>query len=202
MKGKISRVLVSVLFLGLMLSAGLARAEVTLIPISGSQESAFHEDNDPGKVWMDEDGIRHIRGKTHYSIAQGVDDEGNVWTAEGWVTTSVNMDPATGTGNMSGHIDRYYTYRGLEGSFSGRIRATATDFVWYGEGNFTHATGDFVGWKVSGVTFSRPWPSPIATMEGFFKVPPGAEIPPGDLADKSLPAEEENTWGSLKALFR
>ena len=91
MKGKNCRILVSVLLLGLALSAGIAWAGVTLIPITGSQESAYHEDNDPGKVWMDENGIRHIRGKTHYSIASGTDDEGNIRTAEGWVTTNVNM---------------------------------------------------------------------------------------------------------------
>lgn len=202
MRGKNCRILVFVLLLGLVLSAGMAWAGVTLIPITGSQESAYHEDNNPGKVWMDENGIRHIRGKTHYSIAQGVDDAGNVWTAEGWVTTNVNMNPATGVGDMSGHIERFYTYRGLEGSFSGRIRATSTAYEWIGQGNFTHATGDFVGWKVWGVTFTRAWPSPIATMDGFFKVPPGAEIPPGDLPGKALPNDEESSWGTVKALFR
>ena len=197
MKRKIGGILGCCLALGLVLSASLTWAEVTLIPITGSQLSvADHPMNDPGTVWTDDNGITHIRNKVHWSVAEGTDDQGNVWTAEGYVRNNVNLNMATGEGDMSGYIHRYYTYLGREGYFSGRINAKSTNYVWIGKGTYPHTTGDFVGWKKVKVNFTRAWPSPIAYMEGFFKVPPGEDL------DKSLTEGELTTWDAVRAMYR
>ncbi len=193
MNRKIVLLFCSVLLVSLVLSAGVAWAQMTLVAIEGTQTGA---PIDPGKKWMDDNGVVHIRGKIHASFAEGYDEFGVPWAAVGVVETNVNMNPATGVGDMSGYSYRDYTYGDLEGSFSGRIRATSTAFRWEGQANFPHGTGDFAGWKVAKVTFSRGWSEQVTVMEGFFHIPPGGG------GEKSAPLDEPNTWGSVKALFR
>ncbi|MEN8007450.1 MAG: hypothetical protein ABFS42_10570 [Candidatus Krumholzibacteriota bacterium] len=167
---------------------------MTLVPIEGTQTG---QPIYPGEQWMDDDGVLHIRGKVHASFAQGQDIYGVPWTAAGIVENNVNMNPAMGTGDMSGFMYRDYTYGDLEGSFSGKITATSTAFRWIGEANLPHGTGDFAGGKITGVTFSRGWAEQVTQMEGFFHIPPER----GGGGDKSA-LEESSTWGSVKALFR
>jgi len=183
----------SVLLVSLVFTAGVAWAQMTLIPIEGTQTG---QPIYPGVQWMDDDGVLHIRGKIHASFAQGHDVNGVPWTAVGTVETNVNMNPATGIGDMCGYSQRDYTYGDLQGSFSGRIRATSTAFRWIGKANFPHGSGDFTGWKVARVDFSRGWAEQITVMEGFFHIPPGGG------GEKSAPLDESSTWGSVKALYR
>jgi len=122
---------------------------MTLVAIEGTQTGA---PIDPGKKWMDDNGVVHIRGKIHASFAEGYDEFGVPWAAVGVVEE--------------------------------------------GQANFPHGTGDFAGWKVAKVTFSRGWTEPVTVMEGFFHIPPGGG------GEKSAPLDEPNTWGSVKALFR
>lgn len=182
-----------VLLVSLVLSAGMVWAQMTLVPISGTQTGA---PIDPGVQWVDDDGVVHIRGKVHASFADGLDINGVPWTSVGYVKNNINMNPATGVGDMSGYCYREYVYGDMEGSLSGRFRATSTAFRWNGTANFPHGTGDFAGWKMAGITFTRAWPEVVTVMEGYF------HIPPTKGNDKAAPPEETSTWGSVKALYR
>ncbi|RKX31792.1 MAG: hypothetical protein DRP71_12925 [Verrucomicrobia bacterium] len=183
----------SILVLSLVFTVGVAWAQRTLIPIEGTQTG---EPVYPGERWMDDDGVLHIRGKIHTSFAEGHDINGVPWSAVGTVVTNVNMNPATGVGDMCGSTQRDYTYGDLQGSLSGKIRATSTAFRWIGEANFPHGTGDFAGWKLVRVNFSRGWKEQVTVMEGFFHIPPGGG------GEKSAPLDESSSWGSVKALYR
>ncbi len=109
-------------------------------PYSSHIESAMI---DPGKQWVSEDGVLHIRDS--YWVGTEVGTLGSS-TLEDWL--SLNVDLATGKGNFYGHWQ--LTFK--EGStFSG----TATGKISLGyliNGMFigTHATGEFEGVQKKG----------------------------------------------------
>ena len=193
MKRRIAVSLGSVLLASLVLVAGVVWAQVTVIPIEGTQTSVSL--GPPSKQWMDDEGVLHIRGMVNLSTGQGQDINDVPWTAVGTVELDINMNPVTGTGDLIGQVQwDYTTYGELEGAFGGIVTATSTAYEWIGESIFPHGSGDFAGWQLR-ANWSLVWGDEIFPMEGFFHIPPGGG------GDKAVPAES-NTWGSVKALYR
>jgi len=112
----------------------------TTEPYSSHIESALI---DPGKQWVSEDGVLHIRDS--YWMGTEVGTLGSS-VLEDWL--SLNVDLATGKGNFYGHWQ--LTFEGGS-TFSG----TATGKISMGyliNGMFigTHATGEFEGVQKKG----------------------------------------------------
>jgi hypothetical protein len=99
---------------------------------------------DPGKQWVSEDGILHIRDS--YWVGTEVGTLGSS-TLEDWL--SLNVDLATGEGNFNGHWQLTFEGRGtFSGSATGRISlGYLIDGIFIG----THATGEFEGVQKKGL---------------------------------------------------
>ena len=128
---KILLPMVTLLVLSVMLIAPtMAKTEV---PYSSHIESALV---DPGKQWVTEDGILHIRDS--YWVGTEVGTLGSS-TFEDWL--SLNVDLATGEGNFYGHWQ--LTFEG-RGTISGSARGTISmGYLINGMFIGTHGTGEF-----------------------------------------------------------
>jgi hypothetical protein len=116
-----------------------ARAK-TVEPYSSHIESALI---DPGKQWVSEDGILHIRD-SHW-VGTEVGTLGSS-TLEDWL--SLNVDLATGEGNFYGNWQ--LTFEGgstISGTATGRI---SLGYLINGMFIGTHATGEFEGVQKKG----------------------------------------------------
>jgi hypothetical protein len=135
---KILLPMVTLLVLSVMLIAPtMAKTEV---PYSSHIESALV---DPGKQWVTEDGILHIRDS--YWVGTEVGTLGSS-TFEDWL--SLNVDLATGEGNFYGHWQ--LTFEG-RGTISGSARGTISmGYLINGMFIGTHATGEFKGMQKKG----------------------------------------------------
>lgn len=98
---------------------------------------------DPGKQWVTEDGILHIRDS--YWVGTEVGTLGSS-TLEDWL--SFNIDLATGQGTFSGHWLLTFEGRGtFSGSATGKI---SMGYLISGMFIGTHATGEFEGVQKKG----------------------------------------------------
>jgi hypothetical protein len=133
----------------LMLTAALLIASMILIaptrarteePYSSHIESALI---DPGKQWVSEDGILHIRDS--YWMGTEVGTLGSS-VLEDWLSFNINL--ATGEGTFSGHWLLTFEGRGtISGSATGKISlGYLIDGMFIG----THATGEFEGVQKKG----------------------------------------------------
>jgi len=128
----------ALLILSVMLIAP-ARAK-TAEPYSAHIESVLI---DPGKQWISEDGILHIRGS--YWKGTEVGTLGSS-TLEDWL--SFNIDLATGEGTFSGSWLLTFDDRGtISGSATGKI---TLGYLISGMFIGTHATGEFKGVQKKG----------------------------------------------------
>jgi hypothetical protein len=127
--------------------AVLALSIVVVAPMSVhaliTKESywAHHEMDvvDPGKIWVSEENIQHVKD----SYWAGTNDGSlGVGTFEVWYN-QISLDLASGEGTFSGKF--LVTIPG-KGTIAGTGRGTITGFV-YSLGTFigTHGTGDFEG---------------------------------------------------------
>ena len=153
------------------LAAGGAWVQSATIPISGV--STTMETIDPGQQWTDDDGVLHIRGMITRGMVTAQDENGVPYTGIGLQSFTINIDLATGNGDLNGRrYDTEYTYGDLRGPFEGRIVATYTAWNATGQLNY-HGSGDFEGWKFRG-TYTNTWgsgePSPF---EGILHNPHG-----------------------------
>lgn len=98
---------------------------------------------DPGRQWISEDGILHIRGS--YWKGTEVGTLGSS-TLEDWL--SFNIDLATGEGTFSGSWLLTFDDRGtISGSATGKI---TLGYIISGMFIGTHATGEFEGVQKKG----------------------------------------------------
>lgn len=98
---------------------------------------------DPGKQWVSEDGILHIRDS--YWVGTEIGTLGSS-TLEDWL--SLNVDLATGEGNFYGHWLLTFEGRGtFSGSATGKI---SLGYLINGMFIGTHATGEFEGLQKKG----------------------------------------------------
>jgi hypothetical protein len=99
---------------------------------------------DPGKQWISEDGILHIRDS--YWVGTEVGTLGSS-TLEDWL--SLNVDLATGEGSFCGHWQLTFEERGtFSGSTTGKI---SLGYLINGMFIGTHATGEFEGVQKKGL---------------------------------------------------
>jgi len=109
-------------------------------PYSSHIESALI---DPGKQWVSEEGILHIRNS--YWVGTEVGTLGSS-TLEDWL--SFNIDLATGEGTFSGNWLLTFEGRGtISGSATGKI---SLGYLINGMFIGTHATGEFEGVQKKG----------------------------------------------------
>ena len=127
---KILLPIVTLLVLSVMLIAPtMAKTEA---PYSSHIESALV---DPGKQWVTEGGILHIRDSYWKGTEVGTLGNG---TFEDWLSFNINL--ATGEGTFSGHW--LLTYKG--GTISGSARGTISmGYLINGTFIGTHGTGEF-----------------------------------------------------------
>ncbi len=99
---------------------------------------------DPGKQWVSEDGILHIRDS--YWVGTEVGTLGSS-TLEDWL--SLNVDLATGEGNFYGRWQLTFEGGGtFSGTASGKI---SLGYLINGMFIGTHATGEFEGAQKKGL---------------------------------------------------
>jgi len=110
-------------------------------PYSAHIESALI---DPGKQWVSEDGILHIRDS--YWVGTEVGTLGSS-TLEDWLSFNINL--ATGKGTLSGYWLLTFEGRGtISGSATGKI---SMGYLISGMFIGTHATGEFEGVQKKGL---------------------------------------------------
>lgn len=110
----------------------------------------------PVRLWVDDDGVLHIRGQPFLGTITG-DLTG---FASG--VNNINLDLATGSGDLHGS----FTVGVAQGTFSGRVSGTISGFL---------SSGEFVGKSDDG----------IKIMGTFVEGPPGTLALTGVLLDPS-----------------
>lgn len=99
---------------------------------------------DPGKQWISEDGILHIRGS--YWVGTEVGTLGSS-VLEDWLSFNINL--ATGEGTLCGYWVLTFEGRGtISGSATGKI---SMGYLISGMFIGTHATGEFEGVQKKGL---------------------------------------------------
>jgi len=135
---KILLPVVALLILSVMLIAPIKAK--TAEPYSSHIESALI---DPGKQWISEDGILHIRDS--YWKGTEVGTLGSS-TLEDWLSFNINL--ATGAGTFSGNWLLTFDGHGtISGSATGKI---SLGYLINGMFIGTHATGEFEGIQKKG----------------------------------------------------
>ena len=179
----------TVLLISVALIVGAAWAGSIEIPVSGTQEMTT---TDPGRVWIDEDGITHYRGLVIIAVIEGQDLDGVSVTGDGYYVFNINIDMATGNGDLNITISTEMTYGDLVGAWRGRGVATITGFFIDGTFNYFRGYDDFEGWHMRGVHTSI-FGGTTGQWEGIFHIPGGGG------GNKAAASE---TWSAVKALYR
>lgn len=179
--------LVATLTVSLALAAGTGWAQTIEIPISGMETLTTI---DPGDTFVDADGITHIRGLIQISQIVGQDADGVPVTGVAEYTHNINIDMATGDGNVNTKISTELFYGDLAGHWRGMCHITTTGFVHLGSFVYSRGTDDFAGWHMRG-TVTGVFGALVNTWEGHFQIPGGHKA-----------AVEARTWSGVKDLFR
>lgn len=123
----------------LLVGATAWAAPATQTPVAGVWDNEVYGPP-PERMWIDEDGIQHIRG-----YWGGFDVIGDLNGTAGGVF-NLNLDPL-GNGDAAGTLVQEVEWDGLTGTFEGRFSVTYTN--WWSEGQVVaHGTGDFEGMKL------------------------------------------------------
>ena len=105
----------------------------------------------PGRVWVSDDGIQHLRD---FPVA------GPVWgDLNGTLTVhaNINWDLATGDGTAYGTAVLDAEWNGKTGTFEGRSQWKYTGFG-VSDGQFVgHGTGDFAGMHMQANFYDNDW---------------------------------------------
>jgi len=96
---------------------------------------------DPGRVWVTEDGVQHVRGWTgSYETTDALYGTGSLLIVANW-----NLDLTTGSGSLRGTM--YYEFPSAGGGFEGTWNAKFSAFLWSGKSQGT-GFGDLEGWQL------------------------------------------------------
>jgi len=131
----------TILLLGLtvMLVLGTASASAQATKTDFVAEEMLAPTGPPGKVWVSDDGVVHIRDLTVV---------GPVWgdlVGQLTVVANINQDGATGDGTAHGTAVLEVEWGDLSGTFEGRSQWEYAGFL-VTDGQFVgHGTGDFAG---------------------------------------------------------
>jgi hypothetical protein len=156
--------MVGVLGGALVGSKGLSKGS-TFTPVSGDAHWVIV---DPGKVWIDEEGIQHIRDAVmEWEFLTG---EGDL-VGSGWGIYNMNIDPLTGEGDTQGFHYLDLSFGPLSGTFAGHADCVINGFVMAGD-YIAHGDGGFEGMKLKmGVTLV--FGSGMAEYDGILHDPKG-----------------------------
>jgi hypothetical protein len=126
----------------LLVAPGVTWAQASTEPVAGM----LHDVDivDPGTSFVDEDGILHIRNQ----ITEQVVDGGLMGSQV--VTISVNINPATGSGDIHGsyELSARAVELGLTGSFEGRFDGMIVGGVSFFSVTGPRGSGGFDGMKM------------------------------------------------------
>jgi hypothetical protein len=131
----------TILLFGLtvMLILGTVSASAQATKTDFEAEELLFPIGSPGKIWVSDDGVQHIRD---FPVA------GPVWgDIDGQLTVvaNINWDLATGDGTAYGTAVLDVEWNGLTGAFEGRSQWKYAGFL-ISAGQFVgHGTGDFEG---------------------------------------------------------
>jgi len=96
---------------------------------------------DPGRGWVTQDGVDHVRGWTAtYETSDALYGVGSLLIVVNW-----NLNLATGNGPLWGTM--YYEFPAANGGFQGTWNAKFSAFVWSGKSQGT-GFGDLEGWQL------------------------------------------------------
>ncbi len=96
---------------------------------------------DPGREWVTEDGVDHVRGWTgEYRTTDALYGVGSLLIVANW-----NLNLATGNGPLWGTM--LYEFPSANGGFEGTWTAKFSAFVWSGKSQGT-GFGDLQGWQL------------------------------------------------------
>lgn len=177
----------------MMVVTGVVWAQSIEIPVAGTQITLGFLD--PGKEWIDDEGILHIQGNVSTTELVGEDHNGIPINGTLIHVVSMNVDLATGSGDWHGTSMVEETYGEMSGTYEGTTRATLTNFIWEGEFNFSRGGGDFAGWHTRG-TWTSVMNSGYVTWEGII------HLPQGHAGGDKAASLESQSWSSVKVLFR
>ena len=185
--------LATALLISLTALAGASLAETVVIPISGSDEVTV---TSQGDMWVDSDGITHMHRFTASTVLSGEDINGVPINGIGDYEANMNIDYATGDGDMTAWGSLVMNYGDLAGSWRIRFTSTITGFVHDGEINAARGYDDFAGWHFRGTWIGFVGMPDPNLFDGYFQIP-------GDGGDGGkVAAFESETWGAVKGLFR
>ncbi len=138
-----------VLIASLLLATTGVQAKATKTPFT--HLAIVTAEGVPERMWMDEEGILHIRGLT-----VTFDQTGDM-TGTSVVVANLNIDPSTGNGHMWGSRTFVGTWHSpwgdLSGTFEGRFTGTLTAGALFGK-RVSHGSGGFEGMKEKATVYS------------------------------------------------
>lgn len=176
------------------LVAGTAQGNSLEVPFSIN--TTVELDLSQATIWVDDEGIQHVRGAVYYEViggeAGGFPIGGNNVGQMNW-----NIDPVTGDGDAHAFSTLEGFWGNLIGTFSG-----VGDFLIAGgiyEATFTwsHGGGDFAGMRVVG-SATGVFGATQNHSEGIVHLPQGeGRLPSGSPVNLDANA----TWGAIKSAY-
>jgi hypothetical protein len=150
-------------------SAAAAPAKSTKTPVDVWEVSCMQ---DPGIVWISEDGILHIRGQV--TMATFYDSSDFAIVGYDTIVSNANLDPVTSTGTLFGTWSATYLPASETGTFDGSWNARLSGGIAAVGKAVGHGTGDLRGVKMKLNLLVDPADPPPA---GLFT---SADFPPCD----------------------
>jgi hypothetical protein len=131
-----------VLLVAAMMSLATAPSAVGVTErIATSGTDTFVALVDPGREWVTEDGVYHVRGWiAEYVTSDALYGEGSLLIVASW-----NLDLTTGNGPLWGTM--HYEFPTADGGFEGTWNAKFSTFVWSGKSQGT-GFGSLEGWQL------------------------------------------------------
>jgi hypothetical protein len=176
-----------------LLSAGSAGAGSLQVPTQGTTTGIM--DLSSATIWIDDQGIQHVRGGIYYEEFVG-EAGGFPVTGSGIGVFNWNLDLQTYNGDGQAKTVYEGTWGNLTGTWEGVADLTVTAGVYEGTWNWAHGGGDFAGMHERG-TITGDLASFSAFVEGVIHLPHGE----GGLPSGSPLRQGESTWGAIKAHY-
>jgi len=177
----------TILIVGVVILSGHAWGETLEIPVTGLDALTTV---DPGVQFTDAEGITHYRGLVQVATIEGQDEDGVPVTGVGYYVHNINIDLATGDGDVNSKLTTQLTYGDLEGDLRGTADMAITGFVAVGSFVYPRGSGAFAGWHMRG-SVTGIFGALLNSWDGVFQIPGGEKA-----------AVEAETWSAVKGLFR
>jgi hypothetical protein len=181
--------------IGLTLALGTAEAKSIEVPKHGQTTAVF--DFGPATIWVDEQGVQHVRGALYYEEFVG-EAGGFPYTGAAVGVFNWNLDLQTYNGDGQARTTYTSHWGNLSGTTEGNVDLIITAGVFEGTWNWSQCTGDFEGMHMRG-TIVGDLASAIGIVDGIIHIPSGeGGLPSGSPVNDGEPS----TWGAVKATYR